>query len=95
MSKIGSFIYRDEYGLNDLIMGSFKFIDGTEYAFGTSEDEGIRRKLAAGYSGRNLYGNFMDCESVNYPYFTVVNIPDQHCDIINLICFGKGWISVK
>jgi hypothetical protein len=91
-----SFIYREEYCLNDSIMGSFKFIGGQKYSFGNSEDMDIRRKLAGYYSGRNLYGVFAESnKDYDHSYFTMVNIPDEHCDIINLVCLGKGWISVK
>jgi hypothetical protein len=105
MIIIGSFRYVEGYCLNELIMRNHKFIDGEMYVFGADISPLLREfgtdisPLLRGYSGRNLYGRFLELnenyDSGSYEYYTSVHVTEEHYNIINLVCLNKGWVSVK
>jgi len=83
------FVYREEFGLNDLLMERRKFIDGEKYAFGDMLNDTC-----------NLYGIFsekLDFLNDNMPheYYTSHYLTGEQYAIIRLICTDEGWLSVK
>lgn len=84
-----TFFYREEFGLNDLIMETRKFIDGERYAFGD---------MANGTC--NLYGIFSEGvfflnDNMPHEYYTSHYINEEQYAIIRLICTDEGWLSMK
>ena len=83
------FIYRDEFGLNDLLMETRKFIDGERYAFGDMLNGAC-----------NLYGIFSEGvfflnDNMPHEYYTSHYITEEQYAIIRLVCTDEGWLSMK